>query len=57
MINSEFRIMVISGRRDKRLNCISKILFAILGGPVVFLYISLYLFTQPRKCPLFERLR
>ena len=34
MINTEFRIMVISGRRDKRLNCISKILFAKLGGPV-----------------------
>ena len=57
MINTEFRIMVISGRRDKRLNSISKILFAKLGGPVVFLYISLYLFTQPRNCPFFERLR
>ena len=57
MINTEFRIMVISGRRDKRLNSISKILFAKLGGPMVFLYISLYLFTQPRNCPFFERLR
>ena len=26
--STEFRIMVISGRRDKRLNCISKILLS-----------------------------
>lgn len=57
MINMEFRIMLISGRRQKEFNLLVKFYLLNWVGTWFFFILVFILFAQAKNCPFFESLR